>query len=213
MFGGILRTASLMAARAVAKKAVDRTQPQEQSPLLNARALKAAMPYISNANVTLYLQPLNDTMLKYDIVSPRRIAHFLAQIGHESASFKYREEIASGKAYDTGRLAKVLGNTPEADGDGQRYKGRGAIQITGRSNYEAYARHTGIDVVGHPELLAEDPFLYIDCAGWFWNGKQLNHFADADDIVAITKRINGGVNGLSDRRIRLSIAKKALVAT
>ena len=138
------------------------------------------------------------------------MAHYLAQIAHESAELRYSEEIASGKAYDTGKLAIKLGNTPEADGDGQKYKGRGLIQVTGRANYEAYKQYCGFDVVKQPELLAK-PVGAIRSSMWFWKTKGLNELADRDEFTAITKRINGGTNGIEDRRKYLARAKKVLI--
>jgi putative chitinase len=147
---------------------------------------------------------------EFEINTPLRWAHYLAQIAHESAELRYSEEIASGKAYDTGKLAIMLGNTPEADGDGQRFKGRGLIQLTGRANYEAYKKYCGFDVVKQPELLAK-PVGAIRSSMWFWKSKGLNELADRDEFVAITKCINGGTNGIEDRRKYLARAKRVLV--
>ena len=147
---------------------------------------------------------------EFDINTPLRWSHFLAQIAHESAELRYSEEIASGKAYDTGKLAVRLGNTPQADGDGQKYKGRGLIQITGRANYEAYKKCCGFDVVTKPQLLAQ-PVGAIRSAMWFWKSKGLNELADRDEFTVITKRINGGTNGIEDRRKYLARAKRVLI--
>ena len=147
---------------------------------------------------------------EFEINTPLRWCHYLAQIAHESAELRYSEEIASGKAYDTGKLAVKLGNTPEADGDGQKYKGRGLIQVTGRNNYEMYKQYSGYDVVKQPELLAK-PVGAIRSSMWFWKSKGLNELADRDEFTAITKRINGGTNGIEDRRKYLARAKKVLI--
>ena len=147
---------------------------------------------------------------EFDINTTLRWAHYFAQIAHESAELRYSEEIASGKAYDTGKLAIKLGNTPEADGDGQKYKGRGLIQVTGRANYEAYKQYCGFDVVERPELLAK-PVGAIRSSMWFWKTKGLNELADRDEFTAISKRINGGTNGIEDRRKYLARAKKVLI--
>ena len=147
---------------------------------------------------------------EFDINTPLRWSHFLAQVAHESAELRYSEEIASGKAYDTGKLAVRLGNTPQADGDGQKYKGRGLIQITGRANYEAYKKYCGFDVVTKPQLLAQ-PVGAIRSAMWFWKSKGLNELADRDEFTVITKRINGGTNGIEDRRKYLARAKRVLI--
>jgi putative chitinase len=133
------------------------------------------------------------------------MAHFIAQIGHETASFRYAEEIASGSAYE-GR--SDLGNTQP--GDGKRFKGRGLIQLTGRANYTAYSKDSGVDYVAKPELVASDPFVGVDVACWFWNKNGINKLADKDDVKAVTKRINGGYNGLDDRIEYLVRAKAVL---
>jgi N-acetylmuramoyl-L-alanine amidase len=163
-----------------------------------------------------FLPYIQETCRRYGIDTPARQLCFLAQVGHESGGLHYTEELASGKAYE-GR--EDLGNTQE--GDGIRFKGRGLIQITGRSNYEALARAFSIDLVAHPEklgarnsgLCSEEQLLYAALsAGWFWHTNSLNAFADAIDIrkpidedinmkqfKGITRRINGGYNGLQDR--------------
>lgn len=136
--------------------------------------------------------------------SALRFAHFFAQLGHESGGFKYMEEIASGQAYE-GR--KDLGNVQP--GDGKRYKGRGPIQLTGRANYRTYGRLVGFDFESHPEMVAY-PSVGMLVATLYWKQNGLNALADADDVDKITRRINGGTNGLADRKERLR-AMKALV--
>lgn len=148
---------------------------------------------------------LNDCMIKYAINTNLRIQHFLAQVMHESMCFMYFKEIASGSAYE-GR--KYLGN--DFPGDGVKFKGRGVIQITGRNNYTLIANELNIDCVNHPELLESDKYGILT-AGWFWNRKNLNNFADKDDLISITKRINGGLNGLNDRQLQLNKCKKIIV--
>lgn len=145
---------------------------------------------------------LNDCCAKYEINTPLRKAHFLAQVIHESGAFRYKEEIASGAAYE-GR--KDLGN--HLPGDGVKFKGRGLIQLTGRTNYDAYGKHVGEKLTTFPELVATK--YCVDVAGWFWKLKGLNAFADKDDIQTITKRINGGLNGYNDRLGYLIKAKHA----
>ena len=154
-----------------------------------------------------FVEPLNAALREFNISTPARQAAFIAQIAHESGEFKYVRELASGAAYDTGRLAARLGNTPQADGDGQKYKGRGLIQITGRSNYIACGKALGIDLINAPELL-EQPINAARSAAWFWSVHGLNELADAGDFVGITKRINGGTNGLEDRKVYWARAKK-----
>lgn len=133
-----------------------------------------------------------------------RLAHFFAQLGHESGSFRYMEEIASGQAYE-GR--KDLGNVQS--GDGRRFKGRGPIQLTGRANYRDYGRRIGIDLEAHPEIAAI-PSLGMLTACTYWTVKGLNALADADDVEGITRKINGGLNGLADRKERLRVMKALL---
>ncbi len=133
-----------------------------------------------------------------------RLAHFMAQLVHESGGFRYMEEIASGSAYE-GRAD--LGNVKP--GDGVRYKGRGPIQCTGRANYRKYGRLIGIDLENHPEIAAV-PSIGLHVGLEFWRDHKLNSLADADDILTITKRINGGKNGLDDRKMHLARIKGLL---
>lgn len=149
------------------------------------------------------------TMANRAIDSPLRQAHFLAQIGHESGELRFREEIASGEAYE-GRAD--LGNTQP--GDGRRFKGRGLIQLTGRANYAEYGRaiNREAELLAKPEQVASDPELCVDVAGWFWAKRGLNELADRDELTAITRRINGGLNGLEDRRRLYQRARSLLGA-
>jgi putative chitinase len=148
---------------------------------------------------------LQPTLSSYDISSRLRIAHFLAQACHESDGFCTTEEYASGAAYE-GR--PDLGNTQK--GDGKLFKGRGLFQLTGRANYIAYGKALGMDLVSNPQLAAE-PVMSLRIACEFWKEHSLNNLADADDLVAITLKINGGTNGIDSRRIYLAKAKAALV--
>lgn len=130
-----------------------------------------------------------------------RFAHFIAQLTHESGNFRYMEEIASGAAYE-GR--KDLGNIMA--GDGFRFKGRGPIQLTGRANYQKYGQALGIDFESHPELVAIPSIgLLVACKFWVNNG--LNELSDRDDVLTITRRINGGTNGLAERKANLAKIK------
>jgi putative chitinase len=177
--------------------------------LFDADQLHRSMPAAGPITIRTYIQALNDQMDAAAIDTKLRMAHFLAQIGHESGDLFYMEEIATGSAYE-GR--KDLGNVYA--GDGVRFKGRGPIQVTGRANYLAYgtARGKGAFYTIEPNnhLLASDPATAIDSACWFWTSHNLNALADADDILTITHRINGGTNGYADRCARLARAKTAL---
>lgn len=140
-----------------------------------------------------FLDPINKTLEEFEINTPQRIRMFLAQIGHESGQLRYRKELASGAAYE-GR--KDLGNT--TPGDGVRYKGRGLIQITGKYNYGLASLALGLPLLEKPELLEED-LNACRSAGWFWYKSNLNALADMGKFEIITRRINGGLNGYSDR--------------
>ena len=167
--------------------------------------LQVVMPRAKPARIDLCYDPLVKAMTKYEINTPLRAAHFVAQVGHETASFLYMEEIADGSKYE-GR--HDLGNTQP--GDGKRFKGRGLIQLTGRANYASYSNACGEDFVANPANVATDPFVCVDVAGWYWNKRNINQLADRDDVKAVTKAINGGFNGLDDRIDYLYRAKQVL---
>ena len=174
--------------------------------------LKRIIPYAYSKNIKIYTSEFNKVLPLFSIDTPLRICHFLAQVAHESGSLNYTKEIASGEAYDTGKKAINLGNTPEKDGDGQRYKGRGLIQLTGLGNYKAFQKWLkgAPDIIKNPNLL-EQPHLATLVSCWFWESRNLNELADKDDFKSITKRINGGYNGLSDRLMFLTRAKAELI--
>jgi putative chitinase len=159
-----------------------------------------------DAKLKVLTDSINQVAAKYCINTNLRLAHFLAQVIHESGRFKYETEIASGDEYDT---RVDLGNTPEKDGDGRTWKGRGFIQITGRSNYKAVSKALGVDFLSRPELLGTPPYDMLS-AGWYWDTRNLNVLADKDDVVGITKKVNGGLNGLSDREQWLTKCKNVL---
>ena len=142
------------------------------------------------------LAQIPDTAIKFNITTNLRLAHFLSQCAHESGDWKYRLEIASGKAYE-GR--KDLGNIHE--GDGVRFKGRGYIQLTGRGNYGRFSKFIGEDCVENPDLVANK--YPLASAAFFFDSNKLWTICDKgfDDatVTSVTKRVNGGTNGLSDR--------------
>ncbi len=145
---------------------------------------------------------------EYGISTSVRQAAWLGQIGHESGGFVYTRELwgptPAQQRYE-GRAD--LGNTQP--GDGKRFMGRGLIQITGRANYRACGAALGVDLEADPTLLQGD-VLAARSACWFWRQKNLNALADAGDFVTLTRRINGGTNGLADRQQRWERAKRAL---
>jgi putative chitinase len=183
-----------------------------------------------------WLEPLKETFEKYQIDTPRRQACFLGQTMHESGSFKFTKEnlnysvkalmatwpsrfpdleIASQFERQPEKIAnKVysgrLGNTE--DGDGAKFIGRGLIQVTGKENYRHCGEALGIDLVANPQLLEEPRYAALS-AGWFWNKKGLNALADegtSNSFEVMTKRINGGLLGLDDRKSKMIEALKAL---
>ncbi len=170
--------------------------------------LVGIMIHSTASNIAKYYGSLKQRMAANGINTPLRMAHFLAQIAHESAEFRYSEEIADGEAYE-GR--PDLGNTQP--GDGKRFKGRGLIQLTGRFNYKRYGQARGKDYTTETGavLLATDPETAVDVSCWFWSENGLNRLADQDDIKAVTKIINGGYNGLEERKAKLVRAKFFLV--
>ena len=174
---------------------------------INKPQLLRAVPNLYKARVDDFVKTFNDWSDTFGINTPLRAIHYLAQVFHESAALRYTEEIASGKAYE-GR--EDLGNTQK--GDGVKFKGRGFIQITGRANYQAYANSEYCvgDLMKNPEWLSKSPGNQ-KASMWFWKTKGLNELADKDDIRAITKKVNGGYNGLADRMFYYRRFKKELL--
>ena len=180
-----------------------------------------------------WLGPLEETFSKYDISTPQRQAAFIGQCAHESANFKILQEnlnysaeglmktwpsrfstkeIADQYARNPEKIAgKVyngrLGNTSEEEAS--KYLGRGLIQLTGKENYERCGLAIGVDLLSDPTLLLDPRYATLS-AGWFWNRKGLNEIADANDIETMTKRINGGLIGLDDRKIKIAKALAVL---
>jgi putative chitinase len=177
---------------------------------------------------------LDASMRRFDISTPARMAAFCAQLAHESGQLqrwtenlsyrwerlrqvfpKYFPSDAEARPFDrqperiANRVyANRMGNGPETSGDGWRYRGRGPIQLTGKDNYRACGQGIGVDLVADPELLAM-PERGCLAAAWFWARSGLNALADAGDFVTITRRINGGLNGLAERREFWERAKAA----
>jgi len=250
--------------------------PRSQRPLprsaeaplaVSVALLRIAEPTNPESYYESIVDGLNDSARRYRVETPLRMAHFLAQIGHES-SFRASEENGSysaarmrqvfgcrggqaqyDRALDDCRLgadgqplrlrpklwsepdyyagnaahllgyvyADRLGNGDEASGDGYRYRGRGLIQLTGRDNYAAFTLvHNARDpldprdFVAQPELLVSELTYAVESAFYYWDAHQVNALADADDLEAVTRAINGGLNGLSDRGARLANIKQAL---
>jgi putative chitinase len=180
-----------------------------------------------------WLAPLEETFVKYDISTPQRQAAFIGQCAHESGNFKALQEnlnysaeglmktwpsrfatkeIADQYARQPAKIAgKVyngrLGNTSEEEAS--NFLGRGLIQLTGKENYANCGTALGIDLIGNPTLLTEPKYAAMS-AGWFWNKKGLNALADSQDYETMTKRINGGLIGLDDRKAKIAKALSVL---
>ena len=183
--------------------------------MLTDPQLQQIMPNLAQAKRALYLGPLNQAMAACGVNTLLRTAAFAAQLAHESGEFRWMEEIWGSTAAQLGyeppsTKAARLGNTQP--GDGKRFKGRGPIQITGRFNYKKYGDLLGVDLTANPERAAAPEVAFLT-AGLFWKTNGLNELADGQQFVTITRRINGGENGLPDRQKYYERAKAVLVTT
>ena len=187
-----------------------------------------------------WLPWLQKTCDRYSINNVNRQSAFLGQCMHESNSFKVLQENLHystnglksvwGSRFPTNEIAdkyanhpdmianKVyanrMGNGDEESGDGWKYRGRGIIQCTGKDLYKTLSNALNIDLISDPDMLLEMPYASMS-AGWFWNKKGLNDLADQNNYETtkeMTKRINGGFNGLDDRILKIEQAKKVLTA-
>jgi putative chitinase len=199
---------------------------------MNADQLSQALN-MSPQKATDWVEALNLAFETFGIETPEQQASFLGQCAHESANFTALTENLNYKAES---LCKVwpkrfptlesaqpyhrnpekiankvyssrMGNGDEASGDGWKYRGRGLIQLTGKSNYEAFGKAIDVDVVSDPDLVETNIYAALS-AGWFWSTNRLNDIAS--DITAVTKKINGGTHGLEDRIAKTEKALQAL---
>src|SRR6185503_2855142 len=183
--------------------------------MLTSEQLQSIMPRLSAARNSELLPFLRSAMAEFAIEAPARAAAFLAQLAHESGQFRYMEEIwgptdAQRRYEPVTTLSQRLGNVER--GDGRRFKGRGPIQLTGRANYQRFGAVLGLDLVAEPERAATPPVAFR-IAGLFWQRNGLNELADqatADAFKQITRRINGGVNGLAERERFYAQARRVL---
>src|SRR5262245_23239903 len=186
--------------------------------MVTAEQLQSIMPGLRPERNAELLPFLTAAMTEFAIEAPARAAAFLAQLAHESGQFRFMEEIwgptdAQRRYEPITTLSRALGNT-EA-GDGKRFKGRGPIQLTGRANYQRFGDLLSVDLVADPPRAA-NPDVAFRIAGLFWSRKGLNELADlatTDAFTQITKRINGGTNGLADRQAFYAVARKVLGVT
>lgn len=184
-----------------------------------------------------WADPLNATFERFGILTPRQQAAFIGQCGHECGNFKVLEEnlnyraetlmkvwpkrfptleIANQYARNPKKIAnKVyadrMGNRDEASGDGYRFRGRGCIQLTGSANYFHAGKALGVDLIMEPDLVATPMYAALT-AGFFWSTQKLNDLAEANNVIALTKKINGGTLGLNDRILHTRQALAALDA-
>jgi putative chitinase len=174
---------------------------------LLAGELARIVPTLAPQQAAMLVEPLNVAMAEADIVTPLRMAAFLAQTAHETGGYRWFRELGSDRYFERYEGRQDLGNTEP--GDGPRYKGRGFIMITGRANYRAAGQALRLPLEEHPEL-AEAPEAAARIAAWYWHSRRLNRLADEGDFIGITKRINGGLNGLADRERYYARAKHIL---
>ena len=191
---------------------------------------------IGRPDCDYYYEALNKILPQYGINTKLRICHFLAQVLHESGHLKYKSENLNysaktlrsvfGKYFKTDAIANEyarkpekianrvyanrMGNGDEASGDGWNYRGRGLIQLTGKTNYANCGKSIGLDLISDPDLLTKSAEACVRSACWFWKINNLNALADKDSATSITKRINGGTNGLADRNKILNLAKSVI---
>ncbi|HCA26574.1 MAG TPA: chitinase [Betaproteobacteria bacterium] len=175
--------------------------------MVTKEQLLAIMP-LAGSRAEAFLAPLNDAMREYAIDTGLREAAFLAQIAHESGQLRFTRELWGPTAAQSRYEGRAdLGNTES--GDGKRFLGRGLIQLTGRANYRACGEALGLDLIDDPRLL-EQPPAACRSAGWFWQRHGLNTLADQEQFRTITRRINGGLNGIQEREAYYARALKAL---
>jgi putative chitinase len=205
--------------------------------MLTRAQLAAALPALGRrpSSLDAFLAPLNAALEEFDIDNVARVRAFLAQMGHESNDFtrlvenmnysaerlravfpKYFKTMAVAREYAhqpekiANRVyANRLGNGPPESGDGWRFRGNGITHLTGRANHKEAGEALGVDFETHPEL-AREPEHMFRVAGWFWKTRGLNVLADKNQFETITRRINGGINGLDDRLERWARAKRAI---
>ena len=183
--------------------------------MLSSEQLRAIMPSLPAAKGQAFLPFLQAALAEFAIETPARSAAFLAQVAHESDQFRFMEEIwdptpAQQRYEPPSSLATTLGNTEP--GDGKRFKGRGPIQITGRANYRRFGDLLEIDLVADPARAAQ-PDTAFRVSALFWAKNGLNELADqatAEAFRLITRRINGGFNGLADRERFYAVARRVL---
>lgn len=205
------------------------------STIITPEQLSKIIP--TNKSYADWVDPINTELPKYNITTPQRIAAFLSQCAHESSDFTHLHEnlnygaqgllmtfpkhfnSANVSAYARQPMkiancvyANRMGNGDENSGDGFKYRGRGILQITGKANYHVCSESLFNDerLVETPDIVETDFDVALLSALWYWNTHLLNNYADAGDILNMTKKINGGTIGLDDRTARYSAALSML---
>jgi len=175
--------------------------------MVTLEQLRAICPLTKSGRLAVFVEPLNDAMPEFGINTPPREAAFLAQAAHETMGFVHLKEIGSGVRYE-GRTD--LGN--DEPGEGMAMKGHGIFQLTGDKNFQAagVALHGDRDWYRYNPDLAAEPLEACRIAGWYWSCINANSLADADNFREITRRINGGYNGMDDRLAYWERAKEGL---
>jgi putative chitinase len=224
----------------IPEQPMDQSVQVKQSPLsvitIDEKQVQEILPHAKKKNIKKYAQALAQGLESVEINRPLRLAHFFAQIAIESSSLNATEESLM---YSAERLEKVfrkhfptlqiakeyagspqkianliyanrLGNGDEKSGDGWRYRGRGLIQLTGKENYKVCGEAINQPLLSDPDIVSKDPHVSVMVCCWFWKLKNLNKYADRDDIKKITKKINGGYNEIKQREQALYQAKKIL---
>ena len=197
--------------------------------------LKSFFEETDDSVLANFVDPINKVIEDFDINTPERISMFLAQVGHESGGLTKLHENLN---YKAARLTQIfpkyfkdvdpddyannperianrvyasrMGNGDEQSGDGYRFRGRGAIQLTGRSNYTSCGSDLEVNLIENPDWL-ETPEGAIMSAAWFWDQRDLNDYADKNDVLTVTKKINGGTIGLDERKELYEEALKIFV--
>lgn len=171
---------------------------------ITEQVLRNLCPYAKSDLLRAIVDNFNDLAPNFGVTTDLRVCHFFAQAAVETAWFDTLQEYASGEEYE-GR--KDLGNTHP--GDGRKYKGRGIFQVTGRYNYEVFGKKMGLDLINNPQLLL-DPRNAVLSALYFWQSRNMNAIADRDDIDAASRAVNGGYNGIDERRRAVSVLKSTI---
>jgi len=208
------------------QKSKEQNNYVQNKPMLTAGILKVIFP--ANNQIEQWVAPLDNIRKKYNLEGDR-LAMFLAQIGHESRDLTRLEENLNysakrlmqvwPKRFPTLEIANKFARNPEAlanevyggrmgndqPGDGWKYRGRGPIQLTGKSNYAALEKDTGLNVLKDPDLLVRDYEASLESAAWFFTKN-----TSGADIRQVTRQINGGYHGLKDREHRYTVAKNII---